>query len=116
VPSEEEGIKPHYGYEIYLNRDRVAGPGHVYFTQDPPRYYRDGEKMHEVEKGIYAVQVYDVPENPQFRLDCAMRLWGQGADVELNQAAGSREEYNQLLWASPDAWGRFGGSSFGCDF
>ncbi|CAO2647113.1 Nn.00g080350.m01.CDS01 [Neocucurbitaria sp. VM-36] len=110
---DSKNSQPHYGYEIYLNGHRMAGPGHVNFTKVPPLYVRDGNKMHEVHKGVEASQVWDVSDNPQFRLDCALRLWSCGTDIELDQASQSDQEYYQLLWRPPAGWQRFARPSFG---
>jgi hypothetical protein len=69
--------------------------------------------MHEVQKGVYATQVWDVPEKPEHRLDCALRLWSCGIDVEIDQATASGQEYNQVLWKAPAAWEMFTLPSFG---
>lgn len=103
----------HYGYEIYLNGERQAGPGHVNFTNFTLSHIRDGEKMHEVHKGIIAEQIWDAPDRGQFRLDCALRLWSCGKDVEIDQASGSDQEYYQMLWRAPAGWERFPRPSFG---
>jgi hypothetical protein len=109
--SDSTNPYPHYGYEVYLNGNRMAGPGHVNFTNHKPRYTRDGEKMHEVRMGDYAHQVWDT--SGQFRLDCALRLWACGKDVEIGQYAKSEQEYDRMIWAAPQHWGKFPRPSFG---
>ncbi|OAL52465.1 hypothetical protein IQ07DRAFT_630126 [Pyrenochaeta sp. DS3sAY3a] len=103
----------HYGYEIYLDGTRMAGPGHVNFTKVQPQYIRDASKMHEVQKGVHAVQFKGNAGYEDMRMDCALRLWSCGMDVEIDQASSSDHEYFESLWAAPAAWAAFERPSFG---
>jgi len=69
--------------------------------------------MHEVKKGVYVLQFFHTPDNPQFRLDCALRMWGLGKDVDIDQDATSHQDYNRLLLEAPATWGNFPRPSFG---
>lgn len=102
----------HYGYEIYLNGERKAGPGHVNFTKWKPSFTRDANRMHEICKGVYADQVRDY-DPPHCRIDFALRLWCCGQDVEIDQSSANDQEYNESLWMDPDGWKRFAAPSFG---
>lgn len=75
----------HYGSEIYLDGQRIAGPGHVSFTKVQPQYIRDASKMHEVQKGVHTVQLKGNAGYEDMRIDCALRLWSCGVDVEIDQ-------------------------------
>lgn len=119
-------ILPHFGYEIYF-RDmrgiatgglrRVAGPGHVYFLEDPASLYgRDGQPMHEVYKGICAEANIPIgrPDSSGLLIDRAMRLWTKGADKEvMDYVDGNLQDYNKYIHAPPEGWRRFEKPSFG---
>jgi len=118
--SDSEGLPvdqlPHYGYEIYLDGNRVGSPGHVYISRsdEKPSFSRDKKPMHEVQKGIYCGQMDVGQGNPPVRLDYAMRLWGVGTDREyLYELKRSRQEYDDMVFDPPSAWGQFDRPSFG---
>lgn len=91
----------------------MAGPGHVNFTRVQPLYIRDLNKMHEVQKGVYKDQVWGNAGYEDMRMDCALRLWSLGADVEIEQASSSDQEYFARLWAAPIVWSAYDRPSFG---
>ncbi|KAL1647119.1 hypothetical protein SLS58_002890 [Diplodia intermedia] len=65
---------PHYGYEIYLNNRRVAGPGHVWFGQHLTHYRVAGLGVNEEEIGVNLKQ-FSVGTG---RIDQAVRLFKLG--------------------------------------
>ncbi|KAL0253436.1 hypothetical protein SLS55_010415 [Diplodia seriata] len=65
---------PHYGYEMYLNNRRVAGPGHVWFGQHLTHYRVAGLGVNEEEIGVNLKQ-FSVGTG---RIDQAVRLFKLG--------------------------------------
>jgi len=118
-PDPSTSILPHYGYEIYFNKKRVAGPGHVYFTDIGPEFYRDGKPMHELQKGFNCDQKYSgrsktqKPIELELRLDYAFRLWSLGADKEAEDYSSSAQEYKEITERPPELWKGFERPCFG---
>ncbi|KAL9619200.1 MAG: hypothetical protein Q9160_006135 [Pyrenula sp. 1 TL-2023] len=108
---EDEKIRPHYGWEIYLDGKRVGGPGHVYFpphTGDPAFYRKMNSRPKEEDTGRYQDQYWA----GKVRIDWAARVRKLQAEEHEDQSL-SEEEYERQRQRPPNAWNNFDLPSFG---
>ena len=109
-PDTSSGVLPHHGFQIELNGNLVAGPGHVFSTKERPIYSRGmlGEQYHEIREGVFWGRcekgdpntVKEVPGN--LRLDYSLRLWRIGRDI--NASSRSAQEYDREVYGPLAEW------------